>query len=148
MSTRDVSKDVANVVEFYRLVGVAMATVDDTGDGGDSIETTFDFLGLLDTRELAMLIRGLTYSITCVLTPDSQITPPGSTDPEDLLADVLVRLVRLGDQQAGQLLTIMVVEEPGPLAFMVATTLAIPIAQLVQSGQITLDGLIGKGGMN
>lgn len=32
MPTRDVSKDVANVVEFYRLIGAAIATSDDKLD--------------------------------------------------------------------------------------------------------------------
>lgn len=145
MPTRDVTKDVANVVEFYRLVGAAIAA-DDVDD--PALAAPFTFLGNLDGMGLSMLLRGLTHVTATSLTMDSQITPPDSTDPEDRFAEELVRLERLGDQAAGRLLTLMVITEDGPLAAMVAIALALPIAILVQSGQMSLPDLTGKGERN
>lgn len=145
MPTRDVSKDVANIAEFYRLLGAALeASEDDEA----TLNAPLRFLTELDLRELTMVLRGLTYSVITTLTPDSQITVPGSTDQEDAIAEQLVRLERLGEQEAAQLVTFALAAQTPTLAAMVAVVLGLPIVTLVQSGQLTLGALTGQGERN
>lgn len=143
MPTRDVSKDVANVVEFCRLVAIAVEA--DDGADDEPIDAVFAFLSKLDTTAFLMLMRGLTHVVVTTLTADSQITMPGSTDEEDRVIERMLWLERHGERTAGQLLTVSVLVQSPLLAAKVATGLAMPIATLVQSGRMTLPEWTSKG---